>query len=258
MLDAALDAALDLVTGSSCAGCATPGRMVCRACRAALPRTASLVWPDPVPPGLVQPWAAAPYDDLVRALVVGHKERGQLVHARVLGGLLATSVAAAVGAGGAATRHAPVVLVPVPSRPGVVRSRGHDPTAAIVRHAARRLHRAGMAVQVAALVVSRGAQDQAGLDQRERAANVTGSMWCPSRRVAALGRRLRRASFVVCDDVITTGATAREAQRALAAAGVPPLAVATVAATRRRSGEGAGGPDPGQGRGSLPRSPGTR
>jgi predicted amidophosphoribosyltransferase len=36
--------------------------------------------------------------------------------------------------------------------------------------------------------------------------------------------------------VLTTGATAREAQRALAAAGVPVAAIAAVAATPRRAG----------------------
>ena len=57
-------------------------------------------------------------------------------------------------------------------------------------------------------------------------------MACPARAVRRQAGR--RAHVVVCDDVITTGATAREAQRALEAAGVTVLAVAAVAATTRR------------------------
>jgi predicted amidophosphoribosyltransferase len=41
-------------------------------------------------------------------------------------------------------------------------------------------------------------------------------------------------SLLLCDDVLTTGATAREAQRALEEAGLPVRAVVTVAATRKR------------------------
>jgi predicted amidophosphoribosyltransferase len=86
---------------------------------------------------------------------------------------------------------------------------------------------------VAPLLVSRGAADQAGLGAAGRAANVHHSMRCPSSALARVARRPSRAYVVVCDDVVTTGATAREAQRALEAVGLAPVAIAAVAATRR-------------------------
>ena len=226
-----LDAALDLLLGTSCAGCGVPGRMLCPGCRSSLPDRARVTWPSPVPPGLVTPWAPAAYEGAVRELVVGHKDRGQLGHRRVLGSLLALSVAAATAP---LDPGVPVVLVPVPSRPGATRRRGHDPTGALVTHAATVLGR-DRRVRVARLVVSRGGvADQGGLDARARAGNVAGSMRCPAAALGRLARRTPAAYVVVCDDVLTTGATAREAQRALTAVGLPPVAVAVVAATERR------------------------
>jgi len=226
-----LDAALDLLLGTRCAGCGEPGRMLCRECRSALPDRAEVAWPTPVPHGLVTPWASTSYDGAVRELVVGHKDHGQLGHRRVLGGLLALAVAAVVDPLDPA---APVVLVPVPSRPGAARRRGHDPTGALVSTASRLL-RPQRAVRVARLVVSRGGvADQGALDAAGRAANIAGSMRCSPSAVRRLARRTPAAYVVVCDDVLTTGSTAREAQRALSAVGLPPVGVAVVAATRRR------------------------
>ena len=225
-----LDEALDLFLGSRCVGCDAPGRMLCPRCHGSLSTRASVVWPSPVPDGLVVPWATESYDGAVRALVVGHKDRGQWGHRRVLADLLATAVLAATAG---LDPDVPVLLVPVPSRPGAGRQRGYEATAALVRTAAGRVRRERRA-GVAHLVVSRGAADQAGLDARGRAANVSHSMHCPSAALARAGRRWPRAQVVVCDDVVTTGSTAREAQRALEAVGLPPVAIAAVAATTRR------------------------
>ncbi|RYC11356.1 ComF family protein [Nocardioides zhouii] len=203
--------------------------MLCARCRAGLSTRASVAWPSPVPEGLVTPWATEAYDGAVRALVVGHKDRGQWGHRRVLGELLSRAVLAATAD---LDPEVPVLLVPVPSRPGAGRQRGYEATTAIVRCAAARV-RSGRQVAVAPLVVSRGAADQAGLDAAGRAANVRHSMHCPSALLARVARRRPTAYVVVCDDVVTTGSTAREAQRALEAVGLAPVAVAAVAATQR-------------------------
>lgn len=224
-----LDEALDLFLGSRCVGCDRPGRMLCAGCRGSLSVRARPAWPTPVPAGLVPPWASEDYAGAVRALVVGHKDRGQWGHRRVLGELLAEAVR---GASAGLDPRVPLLLVPVPSRPGAGRQRGYEATAALVRNAAARL-RGQRPVGVAPLVISRGAADQAGLDAAGRAANVRESMHCPSSTIARVARRWPRAYVVVCDDVVTTGASAREAQRALESVGLAPVAIAAVAATQR-------------------------
>ncbi|WP_205471191.1 ComF family protein [Nocardioides sp. SYSU D00038] len=236
-----LDAALDLLLGGRCVGCERPGRLLCPDCVAALPDHGRPAAPDPVPPGLVGCWAAGDYDGTLRSMVLGLKERGLLGLVAPVGDLLALAVAAGLGAVAPEER---VLLVPVPSRRASVRARGHDPTRAVTLRAAARLADAGHnALAFPLLRLRPGVVDQSGLDAAARAANLAGSMSCPSAGLHRLARRADRSGrgrpaglrVVVCDDVLTTGATAREAQRALEAVGLPVSAVAVVAATRRRS-----------------------
>lgn len=231
-----LDAWLDLVLGSRCSSCGAPGRPLCEACDAALVPRPGIAWPTPTPVGLVLPVAALGYDGVARTLVVAHKEHGRLALARPLGRLLAAAVEEAwrLGTEGVTGRDpTPVLtLVPVPSHVSVVRGRGHDPLLRVARTAAGVLRSQGADVVVRRLLRVRARPgDQAALGAEERSANLRGRF---EARVPPGALGLRRARLVLVDDVITTGATLREAQRALEAEGLLPLAAATVAATRRR------------------------
>ena len=221
---------LDLLTGAACSGCQAPGVILCPTCRESLRGQARVAWPTPRPAGLAVPWAAGEYAGLLRALVLGHKERSQLALSGPLGLLLADAVEGLV-----TDRRPPLVLVPVPSQRRTTRARGHDPTGAMTREAARVLTSRGYAATVSRLLRVGAVLDQSGLDARARAANLSGSMTCPSTAVAALARGCASATVVVCDDVLTTGATAREAQRALGVSGLAVAGIAVVAATRKRA-----------------------
>lgn len=204
--------------------------MLCRRCGRTLPLGGRECWPTPAPPGLALPFAAGDYDGLLKALVNQHKERGVFALATPLGEVLGGVVSDLLNELGEPA--GPVRLVPVPSRRAVVRRRGHDPLLRVAQRSARVLRRRGVEASVRrALVTVARVRDQALLGAAERAVNLHDSQrcrrgWTPSGVV------------VVVDDVITTGATAREAQRALEAAGLPVHGVAAVAATRRWTGSG--------------------
>ena len=224
-----LDDWLDLALGSACVGCARPGRLLCPDCRDALPLEARAVRPEPCPDGLAAAFAAAEYADPVRRMILLHKERHAFALARPLGEALALTVLAGLASRGR------TVLVPVPSRPGVVRARGHDPMLRITRVAARELRSTGVDLVVQPLLRQRDVvADQAGLTAVERAANLADRMAVRPAGLRGLARTGVPVTAIVCDDVITTGSTAREAQRALEDVGVPVAAVCCVAATRRR------------------------
>jgi predicted amidophosphoribosyltransferase len=191
----------------------------------------------------VRCFAAGEYADLLRALVLAHKEHRAFTLARPLGEVLAAAVPDSARTG------LPLVLVPVPSRPATVRARGHDPVLRVARAAASRL-RAGGDTRVVPLLRQRfPVADQAGLGAADRLANLRDSMAVHPPARAALARMRRPVRLVLCDDVLTTGATVREAQRALEDAGLDVHAAVCVAATRRRVAPGEGH------RASLPISP---
>lgn len=226
-----LDASLDLLLGSSCAVCGAYGRVLCQMCAAELPQTGNVTWPTPAPVGLATPAVVGEYAGALKLLVNAHKERQQFSLARPLGTMLAYAAQEL-----ALPPEDPWFLVPVPSRGAVVRMRGHDPMLRATRHAAAVLRTWGHHVSVAQVLHNVATvRDQAGLDAGERAANLAGTMSCVPRRAARLRQRWPGAGLVVTDDVITTGYTAREAQRALEETGLRVVGIAAVAATRRQS-----------------------
>ncbi|MBT2395676.1 ComF family protein [Streptomyces sp. ISL-100] len=203
-----------LVLPVACGGCGRPRTVLCAECGQALyGARARRVRPSPEPAGLPVVHAAAPYEDAVRAVLLGHKERGALGLAGALGSALAGAVRAAV-TGPRAGTAGPLLLVPVPSARGAVRARGHDPARRIALAAAGELRRAGVPARVLAVLRQRRAvSDQAGLSARERAANLAGALEV----VAGGGRLLEGGLAVLVDDLMTTGASLAEAARALSA-----------------------------------------
>jgi predicted amidophosphoribosyltransferase len=207
------EALLDLVLPRRCAGCAAPGAGLCALCRATLAAAPLGVVADG--PGRLPPLAAAAaYGGPVRGVLIAHKEHGRLALVRPLGSALAAAAACLGPVPG-------TVVVPVPSSAAAVRARGHDHARRLARTAARELDLPSRPL----LRPVRAVADSAGLGAAQRTANLRGAL--------AARRPLDGVRVLVVDDVVTTGATLREAVRALRAAGAQVCGVAVVAVTAR-------------------------
>lgn len=229
-----LQEVLDLVLPRHCAGCGAPATGWCEQCAEQLTprpgavavRTAS---PDPCPPGLPPVRVAAVYAGVTRSALAAYKDGER----RDLAGVLARPLAAAIwSAVLAAPRAGGLVAVPVPCSPTSRRTRGDRPLRALVGRALRLLPAEHSPLLLDALRVSRRVEDQAGLGAAERWANLHCAFEV---RPQAAGRLRATEGVIVVDDVLTTGATLAEAQRAVRTCTAAPLALVALAATPRRA-----------------------
>ena len=218
--DALLDA-FAVLSPISCAGCSAPDRALCADCRSALTATVLARTVSGM-----RVYTALDYTGVVRSSILAFKENGRTDVARSLAQPLRHALAAAFDhADSRASAHEPdsravrsidssshtaarLELVAIPSSRAAWRRRGYDPVALLCRRAGYRF--AGYR-RSRVLAPTRRTRSQKTLGEMERADNLAGSLRA---RTDLTGRR-----FVVVDDVVTTGATLLEAQRALTAAG---------------------------------------
>jgi len=235
-----LRATLEMALPTTCGGCGAPGATWCAACereagRAAYPGGPRRVLPTPCPVGYPPTWAATPYDAAARVALVAFKDGDRRDLETVLAPMLSDAVAAALATDPHCravllSGNGPVFVVPVPSSPSAVRRRGDAPLELLTRAAvALMAHCEGELIVSPALRLRRRVADQAGLNHRQRAANLEHAMQVQPRWQASI----RGVTCLLVDDVLTTGATLAEAARALRAGGAAHVAAAAVAATHR-------------------------
>lgn len=211
---------IDLALPRACAGCGLAGPSVCPDCVEDIAATTFAGGPKPIlpwpaPRGLGPVWTTGAYSGALACVIAGHKDAGRDDVRSLLALLLARAIRAA--------RVPPdAVVVGLPSSPAATRRRGDAPVARLVAYAAA----AGHLPAIDALRVSGRVRDAVGLSSAQRARNISGVMRA-SRDVAG-------QVVVLADDIVTTGATMREAVRAIEAAGGVVVARAAIAATPRR------------------------
>lgn len=235
---------LDVVAPRDCLSCSAPGRTLCARCTAVVLASRPLVDHRRVGrPMLMGGWL----EGALGAAVRGYKSGAGRGLARPLSVVLAAAIEELlVGEGSPpdiASGELGCRLVAVPPSLRARWTRGDDVLGNVVDLAGAALRRRGLAAdRVRWLEPARLVRDQRGLGARSRRLNVEGSLRV---RPGAHGAvRAGNPPVIVVDDVVTTGATLREAIRALtqgaqgagagSVAGCGPiiLGAAVIAATR--------------------------
>lgn len=212
----------DVVLGRSCAGCEEPGTVLCAACAEHLtptPRLRRSLDMGEISAGLHVPVACSlDYRGSVRHALYRYKDHRIPQLAGIFGAVLASSVEFVA-------RHADVppthmTLAVVPTRKATLRRRGFDSLGLIAEAAQRRGRFRGTCTPLRDIRRAGHAKTLGVSDRQQVAAGAF-----------ELTSRVPAGPVVIVDDVVTTGATVREAAATLMLAGIHVVAVATVAGT---------------------------
>jgi len=211
---------LDLILPLECGGCGKPSTRWCDVC--ALELSVPADKPHVVNPRVdpqVPVFALGGYAGARRQAILAMKEHGRGDLVAPLSRALAIGVHRLLVWGMVET---PLTIVPAPTRRSAARRRGGDPVTRMARMAVAAIAGRPDITVVQALRMKALTRDSVGLGTAARERNIAG-------RVLLRGAR-PRTEVVLVDDIVTTGATARESVKILHAAGVRVAAVLAIAA----------------------------
>ena len=209
---------LDLVLPLECGGCGASSVRWCEVCAREL-----AVGPDE--PHVINPridpqvpvFALGRYAGARRQAIIAMKEHGRTDLIAPMAFALAAGIHRLLIWG---MLDVPLSLVPAPTRRSAARRRGGDP---VTRMAAAAVAQHSHIDVVRALRIKALARDSARLGSAARERNLAGAVVMRRQRPTT-GREA-----LLVDDIVTTGATARESVRTLHAAGVRVAAVLAIA-----------------------------
>lgn len=230
----ALPSLIQRLYPSRCLMCGRPGRDgadLCGHCHQQLPfnQTACTQCALPLPPGIGnaavcgrcqkkpphydQAFSVFSYQQPVIWLIQQMKFNGKLVHARLLGELLAECECVA-----SMSVNESVCILPVPLFKKRLSQRGFNQSIELARALSKKT---GWPMELNKVVRVRETSAQTGLDAKARRKNIRGAF--------AVVEALAHKHVVLIDDVVTTGSTVNELARVLKKAGVEKITVLSLA-----------------------------
>ncbi|HNY83941.1 MAG TPA: ComF family protein [Anaerolineaceae bacterium] len=223
---------LDWLFPPNCVGCGEPGHLICDICLKSienLPKHTCQLCANPLhaagicaycqnsPPDYDKIYCYAVYSGVVRKAIQRLKYSRDLEMGRLIAKMMAPKLQALFQNAN--------LIVPMPLSLKRFRERGYNQAEAITKPLSELI---GWAHSSKALEKIRDTETQVHLSVAERLANLDGAFKADSELV--IGK-----SIVLLDDVMTTGATMRQAAKALREAGAKEIYAATFARTALRT-----------------------